>query len=111
MTFESQTFIVRIVAKGEKIVDIVQELKQLTYSSGNEHALVKLVSGERVIFADHSTGMRWAAGEITRLIIHSHPYHTPPPGPSNFDFAALEFLGQPSSWLLEHGSLTKFWRK
>jgi hypothetical protein len=44
-----------------------------------------------------------------RLIGHTHPYYLAPTGPSAADFGALQQLGQRSSYLLEHGKLTKFW--
>lgn len=111
MDFETHSSTIRSIKKWEQITDIVEELKQLTYSTGNECAVVKLVSGERVIVTGGPGGISWESGEITRILIHSHPYHLPPTGPSNADFTALELLEQASSWLLEHGTLTKFWRK
>lgn len=36
------------IGQGEKIVDLFDEVKILTYQTGNEHAIVRLASGERV---------------------------------------------------------------
>jgi RHS repeat-associated protein len=100
--------IVRAIRPGEKIADIVAEGKSLTFATGNEHALVSLANGERVIVSGGPTGIDLSALNIRRLIGHSHPYHLAPTGPSAADFAALKALGQRSSYLLEHGTLTKF---
>jgi RHS repeat-associated protein len=102
--------IVRVIRPGEKIADIVAEGKALTFTTGNEHALVILANGERVIVSGGPTGIDLSALNVRRLIGHSHPYHLAPTGPSPADFAALEALGQRSSYLLEHGALTKFSR-
>jgi hypothetical protein len=100
--------IVRTIGRGEKIADIVAEGKSLTFTTGNEHALVKLASGERAIVSGGPGGITWEAGEVTRVFGHTHPYQLPPTGPSPADFGMLDVLGQRSSWLLEHGQLTRF---
>jgi hypothetical protein len=102
--------IVRVIRPGEKIADIVAEGKALTFATGNEHALVSLANGERVIVSGGPTGIDLSALNVRSLIGHSHPYHLAPTGPSPADFNALEALGQRSSYLLEHGTLTKFSR-
>jgi len=102
--------VVRTVARGEKIADIVAEGKALTFSTGNEHALVRLASGERAIVSGGPGGISNLDDLGVDLIYgHTHPYHVPPTGPSAEDFSALEQLGQSSSHVLEHGALTKFW--
>ena len=100
--------IVRVIRPGEKIADIVAEGKALTFETGTEHALVSLANGERVIVSGGPTGIDLSALNVRRLIAHSHPYHLAPTGPSPADFSALETLGQRSSYLLEHGTVTKF---
>jgi hypothetical protein len=45
----AEASLVRTIARGEKVADIVKEGAQLTYASGNEVALVKLASGERAL--------------------------------------------------------------
>jgi hypothetical protein len=100
--------VVRTVAPGEKIANLIAEGKSLTYTTGNEHALVRLASGERAIVSGGPGGITWSRGQVTRLFGHTHPYGTPPTGPSAADFKVLGKLGQRSSWLLEHGQLTRF---
>lgn len=100
--------VIRTIGKGESLADIINEAKGLTFSSGNEVALVKLASGERALVSGGPRGIEFAEGEITRVFGHTHPYDIPPTGPSDFDFHALQSLGQQSSYLLEHGQLVKF---
>jgi hypothetical protein len=98
---------VRTVQRGEKIVDLVQEGKALAFRSGNEHALVKLANGERAIVSGGPGGINLSE-EVAKVFAHSHPYHLPISGPSPADFNMLRALGQRTSWLLEHGDITKF---
>ncbi len=98
----------RNIQKGEKIADIIDEAKALTFSSGNEVALVKLANGNRALVSGGSSGITFGDGQITRIFGHTHPFHVPPTGPSAFDDQALQILGQRSSYILEHGDLIKF---
>jgi len=41
--------IVREINRGERVGDLLNELKQLTFTGGKEHAIVKLSNGKRVI--------------------------------------------------------------
>ena len=100
--------VVRTIEHGEKIANIISEAKMLTFSTGNEHALVKLATGERALVSGGPGGITWDLGQVSRVFGHTHPYELPPTGPSASDFAALDALGQRSSWLLEHGLLTRF---
>jgi hypothetical protein len=100
--------IVRSIAHGERIADLVAEGKALTFSTGNEHALVRLSTGERVLVSGGPTGIDLGGLSVERLIAHSHPYHLPPTGPSAADLGALKQLGQRSSFLLEHGHIIRF---
>jgi hypothetical protein len=100
--------IVRVIRPGEKIADLIAEGKALTFATGNEHALVSLTNGQRVIVSGGPTGIDLSGLNVRRLLGHSHPYHLAPTGPSPADFDALKALGQRSSYLLEHGTLTKF---
>jgi hypothetical protein len=98
----------RIICKGEKIVDIVDEVKSLTYQTGKEHAVVKLADGSRAIVSGGRGSIRFPAGSIQRIFGHSHVYDKLTTGPSSVDIGALEKLGQATSYLLEHGELYKF---
>ncbi len=99
--------VVRTIGRGEKIADIVNEGKVLTYETGNEHALVGLANGDRAIVSGGPGGIEFT-DDVTRVFGHTHPYQLPISGPSSADFAMLDAYGQQSSWLLEHGQLTKF---
>jgi hypothetical protein len=103
--------IVRTIEKGEKVQNIINEAKSLTFMTGNEHALVKLSSGERALVSGGSRGIEFKEGQITRLFGHTHPYELTKTGPSKADYDALRTLGQKSSYLLEQGSLSKFYRR
>jgi hypothetical protein len=100
--------VVRNIERGEKIANIVNEIKELTLTTHKEHALVKLASGKRAIIAGGEEGITRLSGQVTRIFGHSHPYHLAPTGPSSLDLSALESLGQRSSYLFEHGILSRF---
>jgi RHS repeat-associated protein len=102
--------VVRSIGRGERVADIIREVKQLTFTSGNEHAVVTLADGSRAIVSGGPGGITFAQGQITRLFGHSHPYQLPATGPSAADLNALQILGQRSSYLLEHGQLIQFSR-
>ena len=105
----SQSMIIaRTLGRGERVADIINEVKQLTYTTGNEYAVVKLADGTRAIVSGGQGGINFAGGQITRIFGHSHPYQLPATGPSALDFESLQILGQRSSYLLEHGVLTRF---
>ena len=98
------------VARGERIADLIAEGKSLTFSTGNEHALVRLAGGERAIVSGGPGGISAMEDLGVDLIYgHTHPYGLGFVGPSAADRAALEQLGQSSSYVLENGTLEKFW--
>lgn len=99
--------VVRIIEHGEKLEDIINEGKTLTFETGNEHALVKLVTGERALVSGNEYGISFGE-QATRVFGHTHPFQFPASGPSPIDRAALRALGQRSSWLFEHGQKIKF---
>ena len=103
--------VLRQIAHGERVADIIAEAKALTFATGNEHALISLTSGQRVLVSGGPTGINLSGLPVRNIIGHTHPYHLAPTGPSAFDFAALRQLGQSASYLLEHGVLHKFWVK
>lgn len=100
--------VVRTLGRGERVADIIDEGKRLTFTTGNEHALVKLADGSRAIVSGGRGGINFASGQVKRLFGHTHPYHLPSTGPSAADFQALHSLGQRSSYVLEHGIITRF---
>lgn len=103
--------VVRNINKGEKIVNITNELKSLTYETGNEQALVKLQNGTRAIISGSEKGINFSTNQITKLFAHTHPFGTGASVPSNADFNALSQLGQKSSYLLVDGEIIKFFPK
>jgi hypothetical protein len=88
--------VVRNINKGEKVADMVDEMKRLTYEKGNEHALVKFATGERSIVSGGQTGIKFAPNKVKRIYGHTHPYSLPISGPSGPDMKALGALGQKS---------------
>jgi hypothetical protein len=101
--------LVRPIARSEKVASLIDELKTLTFHTGNEHAIVKLAGNQRVLISGGERGIAFWRGQINTIYIHSHPYHLLPTGPSVFDIKALRSLGQRSSYLLERGNVQKFW--
>lgn len=95
--------IVRTIKHGEKWKDLVNEVEQLHYQSwGDEHAIAKLTTGERAIVAGNSRGINMTDQEVSKLLLHIHPYHVPAMrGPSPKDLIFIRSLGQRSSFLLE----------
>jgi RHS repeat-associated protein len=95
--------IVRTIQYGEKWDDLVKEVERLHYGSwGDEHAIVKLATGERAIVAGNSFGIYGMEGNVSKVFLHVHPYHVPAmPGPSPLDLMFIRGLGQRSSYLME----------
>lgn len=100
---------VRLISTGEKVANIIDELKQLTFSTGNEYAVVKLGNGERAIVSGGTNGIFFKEGEVSLIYVHTHPYQYNATGPSVGDLNALEILGQKSSYLIERGTVEKFY--
>ena len=46
----------RQIAHGERVADIIAEAKALTFATGNEHALISLTSGQRVLVSGGRQG-------------------------------------------------------
>jgi RHS repeat-associated protein len=99
---------VRLLAKGEKVADIIDEAKGLQFETGLEHAVVRLSNGQRALVSGGPGGITFAKGSITRIIGHTHPYEALPTGPSAGDLNALKSLGQTRSYLFERGSNSMF---
>ena len=107
---------VRKIECGEKIEDLVAEIKGLQYSTGVEHAVVSLTDGSRHIVSGGKTGMT-LPGNTRTLFAHTHPYDKLSNfRPSPEDFEALLGLkhynekGQMRSYFYEHGRQIKFYR-
>jgi hypothetical protein len=87
---------------------IVNEAKALTFSTGNEHAVVRLATGESALVSGGPGGISFAEGEVSRIIFHTHPYGMGAVGPSAADAAALQALGQSHSYIIEGGQFIRF---
>jgi RHS repeat-associated protein len=94
---------VRIIQKGEKIDDIINEAKALTFMTGNEHALVKLANGNRALVSGGPGGIRLPRDQIQRIYGHTHPTAAPP---SAADFRSLQELGQSKQYIFHGGQVT-----
>jgi hypothetical protein len=99
--------IVRTLPPGSA-TGIVNQAKALTFSTGNEHALVRLSNGTRALVSGGPGGISFAEGQVARIIGHTHPYGMGSVGPSGADRAALQALGQVHSYVVEGGQIFRF---
>ena len=107
---------VREINKGEKVKDLVEEIKDLVYNTGNEHGIVSYPDGRRMIVSGGPTGISFDPSKVRRVLGHVHPPKAilppnvqPVPGPSPGDLNALSVLRQRSSWLVDNGEFYRFW--
>jgi hypothetical protein len=96
--------IVRLIQRGERIEDLVNEGKGLTWLSGNEHAVVTLADGQRALVSGGPGGIEFAPGQVTRIFGHTHPTNAPP---SAADIDALIHLRQSQQTVFHGGEVTK----
>ena len=101
--------LVRLIGPGERIADLLNEGKVRTFTTGVEHALVKLANGQRALMSGAADRISFRAGEITFLYAHTHAYQFLQGGASASDQAALARLGQWASYVLERGQLIKYY--
>jgi len=83
-------------------MDIINEAKALTFMTGNEYVLVKLMNGKRA--CGDSMGIEFQYEQIKRIFGHTHPTNAPP---SKADVEILKFLGQSQQTVLHGGQMTK----
>jgi uncharacterized protein RhaS with RHS repeats len=95
--------IVRIIQSGESVADLINEGKGLTFTTGNEHAVVTLANGDRALVSGGPGGIDFAEGEVTRIFGHTHPPSAPP---SAADFEATLQLGQSKQYVFHGGEVT-----
>ena len=104
--------VVRILSRGEKLNDVIDQAKYLTLHDDIEHAVISYKNGSRALISGGRDGIAFSAeqvGNIRRILGHTHPYSLPGTGrPSPEDVNALRILHQRSSYLLEQGVRTKF---
>jgi hypothetical protein len=68
----------RILPQGAKIADITNDIKGMTWITGNEHAVVRLANGQKAIVSDGPGGISFQNGQIRTLFGHTHPTSAPP---------------------------------
>jgi hypothetical protein len=97
---------VRTIAKGESLAELINEAKALTFTTGNEHAVVTFQNGTRGLVSGGPGGITFStAGEngIKRILGHTHPTSAPP---SRMDWKVLEKLGQSKQYVFHGGEIT-----
>jgi RHS repeat-associated protein len=101
--------IIRTLARGESISDLLNEAKAITFQTGEEVAVVKLANGERALVSGGEEGISFGEGSISRIYGHTHPYGIlGNQAASPEDIQALQSLGQRSSYISADGNLFKF---
>ena len=117
MNYVKSAAFVRIVRHGEKIRDLIDEMKSLTWSEEAEFMVLKIASRERLMVKGGRDGIRFTVKEsaegpilemkfqerrvrVVRIFGHTHPRAT---GPSQGDHDALNILGQRRSYIFEIG--------
>ncbi|MEO1013139.1 MAG: hypothetical protein AAFX53_17730 [Bacteroidota bacterium] len=93
----------KIIPQGSKISDIVNDVKGMTWMTGNEHAVVRLANGQKAIVSGGSGGISFKHGQIRTLFGHTHPTSAPP---SLGDYNALRQLGQSRQYVLHGGQVS-----
>ena len=68
----AEATVLRTIVQGERVAALVNEVKSLTWSTGLEHAIVSLRTGERVLVAGGETGMSFGSLAVRRLLLHSN---------------------------------------
>ncbi len=94
----------KIIQKGTKLEEIINDIKGMIFTTGKEHAVVTLTSGERAIVSGGEGGIQFAEGEIQTLFGHTHPTSA---GPSSADFESLVILKQFRQYIFHGGEMTK----
>jgi hypothetical protein len=93
----------KIIPHGTKLSNIVNDVKGMTWMTGNEHAVVRLASGQRAIVSGGPGGISFGNGQIRTLFGHTHPTSAPP---SLSDFRALLRLRQSRQYVLHGGQMS-----
>ena len=99
----AQASVVRIIQPGESIADIINEAKGLTFSTGNEHALVALENGDRALVSGGEYAIAFDELPISRIFGHTHPTNALP---SQADVDALGQLGNSKQYVFHGGQIT-----
>ncbi len=116
MSVEAPEF-VRWVGDDEKTDELVNEAKSRTWTTGAEHAILRLETGERPLVKGGRDGIRFDVekqgddtvimvtvdrrrSRVSRIEWHTHPKVT---GPSDGDREAIRILNQSVSLIFEMG--------
>jgi hypothetical protein len=94
----------KILPQGAKVTDILNDVKGMTWTSGNEHAVVRLADGQKAIVSGGPRGIFFKPGQIKTLFGHTHPTSA---GPSLADSEALRILGQSRQYVVPGGQITR----
>ncbi len=94
----------KILPQGSKVADIINDIKGMTFMTGNEHAVVRLANGQKAIVSGGPGGIFFQKGQIKTLFGHTHPTSAPP---SKADFDALKHLGQSKQYIFHGGQVSK----
>jgi hypothetical protein len=95
---------VRFIKQGEKVADLIDEAKYLTFKTGNEHAVVQFPDGSRAIVSGNSKGIYFKAGQVEIVFGHTHPTSAPP---SEADLEALIISDKSQQTVYHGGQVTK----
>jgi hypothetical protein len=93
----------RVIQSGEKVADLINEAKALTFTTGNEYAVVTLANGQRALVSGGPGGIKFAEGSISQIFGHTHPTNALP---SAADAEALRTLGQSKQYVFHGGEVT-----
>jgi hypothetical protein len=93
---------VREIKKNEKITDLIEEAKTLTYTTGDEYAVVRLADGRKALVKGGPGGIDLPK-DLKTLFGHTHPYPGSPA--SAADFKAIEIYDQSKQYIYSNGKL------
>jgi len=79
------------IQHGEKVEDLINEAKALTFTTGSEHALVTLAAGTLASVSGGPGGIIFASGQIIKIFGHTRVTNALPSAPVA---AALKALGK-----------------
>jgi hypothetical protein len=106
--------LVREIEHGEKLANVLDEVRFSQFETGEEHAIASMKDGSRGIYKGGSGGILWDTAATRRVMFHTHPSfpgQTPTLGPSTQDRTILlPALGQSSGYVLQNGGVFRFWQ-
>jgi RHS repeat-associated protein len=99
----------RILDQGSKITDIVNDVKGMTWMTGNEHAVVRLANGQKAIVSGGPGGISFQPNQIRTLFGHTHPLPAPPSA-GDYNFLRIypfyfDRIGQSRQYVISGGQI------